>query len=573
MPRKLGISMRWWLALAFAAIAALTAFAVAEVFNRRAEQALRSQARDLAIGQSVSAAQVVSKALRRDKLGDSVDVMADRRQLSLWVFGPDGLPLSSPVSRHVDFTSVPGGTALVRTILARGRVVKTSADGKTFIVGIPLRDRRGAVITLTHRPDLLTQLGIVHDQILRAAVLAVPIAALVGLLVATLIAARLRRIARTAATIEAGAFDVTLRPRFHDELGALAETIDQMRIRLRASFGELEGERDRLKQLLEGLWEGVVAVDRSLQIEFANRAAKSFFRDSQFGEGEPLPEPWPDFHLRRFARELFDGQRARHARIVAGDRIYALSGIPAPEGTADAMLVLSDISERERRERAEREFVSNAAHELGTPLTAIQTSLEVLQSGAKHDELERDRFLDLIERQTARLLRLRRALLALARAQTRHETPRLQPVLLSALLGEVAAAIEAPSGKVAVRTDVPDGLEALAHPDLLEQVVYNVVENALAHAHARNIELAGCELGSGLVSIEIRDDGTGIAGDRERVFDRFYRADDAADGFGLGLAIVREAIRAIGGTIEIDSRLGAGCTVRVTLAAAKVPVS
>ena len=112
------------------------------------------------------------------------------------------------------------------------------------------------------------------------------------------------------------------------------------------------------------------------------------------------------------------------ARVTADERTYALIGVPAPARGADAILVLTDISERERRERAEREFVANAAHELGTPLTAIATSLEVLRAGAKDDPAERDRFLELIERQTSRLGRLRRALLTLARAQTRQETIR-----------------------------------------------------------------------------------------------------------------------------------------------------
>src|SRR5204863_25560 len=125
-------------------------------------------------------------------------------------------------------------------------------------------------------------------------------------------------------------------------------------------------------------------------------------------------------------------------RVVSDDHIYALTGIPARPGTSDAILVVADISERERRERAEREFVANAAHELGTPLTAISASLDVLQSGAKEDGVQRDHFLALIERQTQRLNRLRRALLALARAQTRHEPLQLEPVPLSELLERIA---------------------------------------------------------------------------------------------------------------------------------------
>ena len=137
-----------------------------------------------------------------------------------------------------------------------------------------------------------------------------------------------------------------------------------------------------------------------------------------------------------FASGLFEPNTRSvvHARVVHARRVYALAGIAAAFGTRDAILVVGDVSDRERREQAERDFVTNAAHELGTPVTAIATSLEALQSGAKAIPEERDRFLELIERQTSRLVRLRRALLTLARTQTGQEAIGLQSVELRPLL-------------------------------------------------------------------------------------------------------------------------------------------
>ena len=152
------------------------------------------------------------------------------------------------------------------------------------------------------------------------------------------------------------------------------------------------------------------------------------------------------------------------ARVAADERTYALVGVPAPARGADAILVLTDISERERRERAEREFVANAAHELGTPLTAIATSLEVLRAGAKDDPAERDRFLELIERQTSRLGRLRRALLTLARAQTRQETIRLEPVTAAAPARDGRRGAARTGREVEISVEAPDELTLLAHP-------------------------------------------------------------------------------------------------------------
>src|SRR5581483_7499756 len=112
---------------------------------------------------------------------------------------------------------------------------------------------------------------------------------------------------------------------------------------------------------------------------------------------------------------------------------------------------------------------------------------------------------------------------------------------------------------------------AFAHPELLEQIVFNLVEHALRHAGATAIELVATRTERSLVTIAVRDDGHGIAHDkRERLFDRFYRGGADGEGFGLGLAIVREAVRADGGTIEIESTPGAGTTATMTLATAEV---
>jgi signal transduction histidine kinase/HAMP domain-containing protein len=573
MPRR-SISMRWWLGLAFAAIAALTALSVAQVFSSRAEAALRERGEELAIGQTVSAASAAGQAARRGVLGDAVTVIAERRRFSLWVFAPDGTLVTPPVSRQVQLEAVPGAEVAMRTALAGGRYTSSLHEGKDFVVALRLHDPDGAVVTYTRRPELRAELGIVRDEIVRAALLSVGLAAIVGLLVAALITSRLSRIARAAAAIEAGGFDSeVLRPRFNDELGTLAESIDRMRVRLRDSFGRVEAERDRLRQLLEGLHEGVVAIDRDLRVAFANSAAQPLLGGETLEQGGPLPEPWDDFPLREFAGALFDGgSTVRQARVIAGERAFAVSGIPARAGAADAILVVADISQRERRERAEREFVANAAHELGTPLTAISTSLEVLQSGAKDDVVERDRFLALIERQTARLSRLRRALVALARAQTRQQALQLEPVELRPLLERIAAEPGGVGEEVEVTVEVEPGFAVLAHRDLLEQVVANLFENALRHAGARQIVLAGRPTAPGLAAVEVRDDGKGIAAaERERLFDRFYRGGGDGGGFGLGLAIVREAVRAFGGRIEVRPAAGGGTAVRITLARGELP--
>jgi two-component system sensor histidine kinase ResE len=323
--------------------------------------------------------------------------------------------------------------------------------------------------------------------------------------------------------------------------------------------------------LLEQLNEGVIAVDRTLTIAFANAAARELLSGQELAEGAPLPEPWPQLELRGLANRLFlEGASVGQARVAPGDgRTFALAGIPAGRGSRLAVVVITDVSERERRERAEREFVANAAHELRTPITAIGNALDALELGALDVPEDREKFLGVVRRQSDRLGRLVRALLVLARAQTRQEPLRLEAVQVRPLLEEAASMLDTAEG-VHPEIDCPPGVWVLAQRDLVGQVVANLASNAAKHTRRGRIVLAAANGPGDAVTLEVRDTGGGVPPhERARIFDRFYSSDgDQREGFGLGLAIVREAVRALGGVVDVTST-AQGTTVRVTLASAR----
>jgi signal transduction histidine kinase/HAMP domain-containing protein len=446
-----------------------------------------------------------------------------------------------------------------------GRHFRSStSDGGTYVIGVPVE--AGALVALSARPDVAAAIGIMNDQAFRAGVIAGVIGVLVGLLLAQLIALRLRRLSIAAEAIAAGDFDTKLSYRVRDEFGVLAHNFDRMRRQLRRSFRHIEGERDRLHTLLERLHEGVVTVDESLTVQFANSEARRLL-GGRLAEGHALPEPWDSFSLRAFASGLFDSEASTAQAHVRANEEHALAlvGIPAqPEGET-VLIVLDDLTEQERRELAEREFVSNAAHELRTPLTTIIGAVEVLQAGAKDDPLERDRFLTHIEREAARLARLARALLTLARAHAGQERPRVEAVPLAALLQEAADDLR-PQDGVAVDVECPPELLASLNPDLLEQVLRNLGENAAKYTPSGRVVLRAYAQGTSIV-VEVEDTGVGMSAEtQQHVFDRFFRGQDRdAEGFGLGLAIVRQSVRSLGGHIELDSAPGEGTRVRIVL--------
>ncbi len=557
------VSMRWWLALAFAGIAALTAVAVAQLFSARSESAIRERAQELTAGSVVTAGLAISEARTPAEVRAAARDLGEARRMAFFVLDERGGLITPAQARGISLAEIPSFDRLRQGSLDGRRVVETDDGGRVVAVALPLRSGPGAALVgVAASPDLEQAVGIVRDEIVTAALWAVAIAGVVGLAVATLITRRLRRIADAAAEIEQGRFDRELRPIFRDELGVLAGTIDDMRKRLKTSFDGLEGERDRLRRLLEQLQEGVIAVDADLRIEFANTRARELLGQALEARAR-LPDPWPELPLRATAESLFvPGADVRTLRAhLASGTTYVVALLPPAAASQAGVVVITDVTEQERREWVEREFVMNAAHELRTPL-----AVEVLQSGAKTSPDERDRFLGVVERQTTRLTKLAHSLLALARAQTRSEPLQLEDVPVSELFDEIAAEVQ--NAELAVDVYGND-VVVHAHPELLYQALANVTGNARKHG-ARRLVLSATHLGGSGARIEILDDGRGMSPEHaERAVDRFYRAPgSSADGFGLGLPIASEVVRAMGGTLSIESAPGAGTRVSVVLEAA-----
>ncbi|MET7963696.1 HAMP domain-containing sensor histidine kinase [Micromonospora zamorensis] len=217
----------------------------------------------------------------------------------------------------------------------------------------------------------------------------------------------------------------------------------------------------------------------------------------------------------------------------------------------------------------QRAFVSDAAHELRSPLTNIRTELEVAQRLA--DRTDWTAVTTNLLTDTERLSRLVDDLLLLARLDEAPPTRGVGPVELGALLAEVAARYPSPPVRV---TPPPGPLWTTGNADELRRVLANLVDNAVRHAYGSVVLAAGSAAGAGAYHlVTVTDDGPGIpVADRERVFDRFTRLDDgrARDdgGAGLGLAIVRELVRRAGGSISLtDAPEQAGLRVRLLLPA------
>lgn len=323
-------------------------------------------------------------------------------------------------------------------------------------------------------------------------------------------------------------------------------------------------ETRRLQYFMLRFPYAVVALRPDMRVLFANARARTVLGRDAVRTGAPFTAP---ALVRALAARLVNIPAPLSPTLLdLDDRTVRVSGIAA---TADdpALLLLEDVTEQYRRDRVMHEFLRNAAHQLRTPLAGIASAVETLQSGAKEVPEHRDRFLAHIETHADRLSRLTRGLLTLARFQA-GERVAIDLVELAPVLERVAAEASPADGVELLVRCRPD-VAVLAAPDLLQETIASLVDNAVAHTREGSIRVAAHEEGPE-VSIAVADNGPGVLPEfRERIFEPFFRvAHDGSDGYGLGLAIAARAAQAMGGRIEVEATPGGGTTFSVTLRSA-----
>jgi signal transduction histidine kinase len=228
-----------------------------------------------------------------------------------------------------------------------------------------------------------------------------------------------------------------------------------------------------------------------------------------------------------------------------------------------------------RSEELKSVMIDALAHELKTPLTAIEAAADILHSGRVSAD-QRDDLTGIVQQEAQRLRRLMNEAIHLARIEAKRLKLERQPVAADEIIRAAIDALDQRASahpiRVEVSTDVPT---ALADPELLTQLVKQLLDNALKYSQVGKPITVSASEENGMVSIAVRDEGQGLTElEQSRVFDKFYRArrdKEGIQGTGMGLAIAREIAEAHGGAILVESQIGQGSRFTVTLPAAQHP--
>ncbi|MFS0895316.1 sensor histidine kinase [Microbacterium sp. 179-I 3D3 NHS] len=325
---------------------------------------------------------------------------------------------------------------------------------------------------------------------------------------------------------------------------------------------------DGVRAVLESMDDAACVVDSSGLVLAGSSAAKRFGIDV----GSTLDNP----ELRQLMRSVRSsgGSRTESMRLTRGGLSLdprLVSARASVLGARMVLLIIRDVTEQERLDQMRRDFVANTSHELKTPVGAVSLLAEAIESAAD-DPAQVRIFAARISAEAGRLGQLTGRIMSLSRLQAEDGLAEVGPVAIDEVIASSIEAhvVQADSAGVELARGGDRGVFVRGDAQILIEAVGNLIANAIVYSPRGSRVGVGVKADDGVVEIAVTDQGIGIAeADRERIFERFYRADEARSrrtgGTGLGLAIVKHATQRHGGEVRLWSRPGRGSTFTIRL--------
>jgi len=440
------------------------------------------------------------------------------------------------------------------------------------------------------------QVSRLRGVILLVALAVILAAAVLAVFIAERIAQPVRHLTEVVHRLAAGDLDARLLPVTDDEIGELTRSFNQMAIQLRSTINSLTEQRSQLSAVLENMADGVLITDDQGLVDLINPAAARFLgAERERSLGRSFAQVARDHRVIDLWRRCYEERKEQVEPIEMERRDAFLQVIATPlrQGDQACLIILQDLTRVRRLETVRRDFISNISHELRTPMAALKALVDTLRDGALQDPPAAKRFLDRMDVEVDALTQMVQEFLQLSRIESGRAPIRLEPASVAELVIPPVERLrpQAERAELSVTVEiVPDLPEVLADTDRIQQVVTNVVHNAIKFTPpGGTIAVSASLLQSILeenwppaeaapdfdrdssgewVAVRVKDSGVGIpVDDLPRVFERFYKADRARSGggTGLGLSIAKHIVRAHDGTIWAESVEGEGATFTFVL--------
>ncbi len=419
----------------------------------------------------------------------------------------------------------------------------------------------------------------------KAMVIALFITVLLGFIIARSITVPINDVTEKAEKMAQGDFSQEVSVKSDDEIGRLAEMFNLLRKQLTLTLSEISNEKSKLETILKYMADGLIAVDLSGHIIHANPAAMAMLNIT----ADDMENRYYDDIIKTYNENLMFEKLRENSKDggVADIFIYGGSTFAVrydrfkDENARDVgiIMILQDITERQKLENMQTDFVANVSHELKTPLTTIKSYTETLLCGQVDDKELEHQFLSIIDTEADRMNRLVKDLLQLSRLDYKQEKWNKKEGNLISLLKSVVAKVELTAKNKNQHFnyiyDDSQKIMAVIDKDGIEQVLLNVLSNAIKYTQDGGRIDIDALLVDKFAQIIITDNGIGIPEkELSRVFERFFRVDKARSramgGTGLGLAISKQIVEEHRGSIEIESKENRGTKVTINLPLARV---
>ncbi len=429
------------------------------------------------------------------------------------------------------------------------------------LIGEPVVSRFGNVIGALFLVKPLNELNAAMGSLIYALIISMIASSLIMILPAYLgsrsIVRPIRQMNVTANAMAGGNFTAKAEEEGTDELVQLGRSLNHLSAALSATISDLTLEKNRLHAVINGMGEGIIAIDAEGKIIKTNSAALRLLGGSYADDITALPA------YRQAAEDIgcVLGGETVSKELKVRDRILRVAITPLTDGGRGegAVMLIRDITEASRLEQTRTEYVANVSHELRTPIASIRGLADALNDGLVKKDEDKARYYGYILRESMRLSRLIDDLLELSRLQSGTIAFKKQFISINELIEDVADRyVSAAREKgLNVEIDIGEPYKVYTNPDRAEQVLVALTDNSIKYGYSGTLRFSAEKKGDSLY-ISVSNPGSIADEDIDHVFERFYKADKshAGQGTGLGLSIVNEVLGLLGERIWVKSENG-----------------